>query len=448
MLERQSYPQQRIDGDSGQFLSPSYIYEVFKRRVFYFTIPFVLVLAVGAFVTAAWPAKFLSRGTILVESQEIPSDLVRPTVAALANDRIRVIEQRIMTRDNLLELARKFQLSPGWQERLSGTEVVDFIRRRAQISPSELRLQGSQKNAIAFTVGFEYEQPLIATKVANELVTMILKEDVRSRTDYASETTKFLAKEVKRLESELALNDSQIAMRQSRADTLTDASQLDDGKGLATLKAQLLLLSANYSSAHPDIVALKRKIKALEKSASTLDTKADETPTTTNSTNAAPVSLDALQTQRLSLKDELNKASQKLSAARLGESLERGQHSERLEVIEQPTVPQKPISPNRPKIFAFVVAMALMAGGGLAFGAEMLDQSVYRSSDLFSLVDGHLVVAIPYIATAAELRRKKNRITMTVVILAVVIAAALIAIFFLLPPPDVLFQKAMAKFFG
>ncbi len=456
MLERQSFQEYRQDNSSGQFLTPAYFYEVAKRRAFYFAIPFLLILAIGSFLTVAWPAKYLAHGTILVESQEIPKDLVRPTVAALANDRIRVIEQRIMTRDNLLTLARKFQLSPGWRERLSGTEIVDFVRKRAVIKPSELKLQGQRKDAIAFTVGFEYEQPVVAAKVANELLTMILREDVRSRTAFASETTRFLAKEVKRLEAQLAANDTQIAAhKQARMDALTDTSVLDDGKGLAALRAQLLLLSATYSNSHPDIVALKRKIRALERSADTKNAKADapETQTATDSTatastNARPLGLDALQTQRLSLKDELNRATQKLSAARLGESLERGQISERLEAIEQPTVPQKPFSPNRPKIFAFVVALALMAGGGLAFGAEMINQSIYRSTDLASLVDSHLVVSIPYIFTQTEVRRRKIKIITSVAILAVVILAGLLAIFYLLPPPDILFQKVMAKLFG
>jgi protein tyrosine kinase modulator len=451
MLEKRTFQEHRQDEDSGHFLTPSYFYEILKRRGLYFAIPFLLILAIGSIVTVALPANYLSRGTILVQSQEIPKNLVQPTVSALANDRIRVIEQRIMTRDNLLALARKFQITRGWRERLSGTEIVDFIRSRAQIKPSELKLQGQRRDAIAFSVGFEYEQPLIATKVANELVTMILNEDVRSRTEFATETTRFLSKEVKRLEEQLRKNDAEIsAIKQSQSDSLTDTSQLDDGKELAALRAQLLLLSATYSSSHPDIKALKRKIKALQKTtaATNPNTDGQTSQAGTGSTGKKRLGLDALQTQRLGLKEELNKATQKLSTARLGESLERGQHSERLEVIEQPTIPQKPISPNRPKIFALVVAMALMAGGGLAFGAETLDQSIYSRTDLFSLVDSHLVVSIPYISTNAELRRNKIKLVTTIAVLAVIFMAGLIAILFLLPPPDVLFQKVMAKLFG
>jgi capsule polysaccharide export protein KpsE/RkpR len=281
--------------------------------------------------------------------------------------------------------------------------------------------------------------------VANELVTMILNEDVRSRTEYASETTRFLAKEVKRLESQLSTNDAKIsAFNQARINSLTDSNQLDSAKELTTLRAQLLLLSATYSSAHPDILALKRKIKALERAGVKAGAQISQT-TTDGSTTTKPLGLDALLTQRESLKEELNKATQKLSAARLGESLERGQHSERLEVIEQPTLPRKPVSPNRPKIFAVVFAMAIMAGAGLVIGAEKLDQSIYRRADLASLIDSHLIVSIPYIATTAETRHKKIRNITIIASFLIVILAAVTAVYFLLPNADIYLYKLMAN---
>ena len=135
---------------------------------------FSLSSRLALWLPSIWPARYVAQGTILVQSQEIPSDLVRPTIAALANDRIQIIEQRVMTRDNLLAIAKKYQLTSGWLERVSGTEIVDFIRKRTLIKPSEQKLESRKKEAIAFTIGFEYERPDIATKVANELVTMLL----------------------------------------------------------------------------------------------------------------------------------------------------------------------------------------------------------------------------------------------------------------------------------
>ena len=446
MLQRQPVQEHGpIQGqEQGDSFSLGYFFEILKRRALYFVIPFLTVLIIGSFITFAWPARYLAQGKILISSQEIPTDLVRPTVSTLSNERIQYIQQRIMTRDNLLALSKKFNLSMGWQGLVSGSEIVDFIRDRTQIKPSEATLQGEKKQAIAFTVGFEYEQPQTATRVANELVTMILNEDVRTRTNFASETTKFLEREVKRLEDQLGAVNNEIADRQKMPSSGSD-DPADDARNIATLKAQLAVKSANFSESHPDIRSLKRQIQSLEKmsSSSQKTTAGDGAVPDVVTGNPSPLGMDTLLTQRNGLRQELNTATQKLAAARLGENLERGQHSERLEVLEQPTLPKKPTSPNRPKIFAFVFAFALMAGGGLLVGSEMLNPAIRRSTDLLSLIDGHLIVSIPLIQTHEELHRKKSRRMYWAGALIAVVVIGLTAIFFVLPPLDTLFDKAM-----
>ena len=442
MLQRHTFQDPQAVGDFTQSLTPEYLFGVLKRRALYFAIPFLVILAIGSVITAIWPARYVSQGTILVQSQEIPSDLVRPTIAALANDRIQIIEQRVMTRDNLLGIAKKYNLTSGWLERVSGTEIVDFIRKRTLIKPSEQKLESRKREAIAFTIGFEYERPDIAAKVANEFVTMLLSEDVRSRTEFAAQTTRFLGQEVTRLEDRLASIDGQIiALRKSRSGGLGDTADLDGPKLLATLKMELLAKSATFSASHPDIQALKRKIAALEKTI----TSAGPAPANPNA-SGAPVTapgLDTLETQRASVIEELNRASQKLSAARLGENLEKGQYSERLEVIEQPTTPQKPVSPNRTKLFITFVAFAFAAGGGAVFAVESLNRSIRRSADLFSLIDRQLIVSIPYIFTQQEMQRKKNKTKKIIGLVAGAALVGLLLLFFVLPPVDLLFDKVV-----
>ncbi|HET7910444.1 MAG TPA: sugar transporter [Pseudolabrys sp.] len=446
MLQRQTYHDPQLDAEAGLSLTPDYLLGVLRRRALYFALPCALVFVIGSAIAWLWPARYISQGTILVQSQEIPSDLVRPTIAALANDRIQIIEQRVMTRDNLLGIAKKYGLTSGWLERLSGTEIVDFLRKRTLIKPSEQKLESRKKEAIAFTIGFEYENPAIATKVANELVTMMLSEDVRSRTEFAAQTTRFLAQEVTRLETRLASLDAQIiALRKTRLGTLGSKFQLDGEKSLETLKAELMVKSATYSANHPDIQALKRKIAALEKGGvSDTTTAGIGTDGTAGSTRAAgSAGLDTLETQRDTVKEELNKATQKLSAARMGENLEKGQHSERLEVIEQPTMPYKPVSPNRPKIFIMVMALSLMAGGGMVFAAEMLNQSIRTRADLYSLIDRQMIVSIPYIATHDEVTSRRTKRLRWIVLGALAVIAGLTVLYFVLPPLDILLDNVM-----
>src|SRR5665213_590092 len=476
MLQRQAFQENRPDEDSGQSLSLAYFFEILKRRTVLIAISFLTIFTIGCLIAAVWPARYLSEGKILVSSQEIPTDLVRPTVATLANERMQIIQQRIMTRNNLLAVAKKFQLTSGWHGLVTGSDIVDFIRDRAQFKPLELNLQGDRKAAIAFTIGFEYEQPQIALKVANELVTMVLNEDVRSRTNYASETTKFLDDEVKRAETAISEVDAQfleLRNRRTGVPDLTATSQSDDAREIAKLRAELLTKSATYSENHPDILALKRKIEAFQKPTLLGELTADasqkaepsqkadasqktvaqktgkgDAPQKTAATgNMDASSLDALATKRLNLITELTSARQKLTAARLGENLERGQQSERLEVIEQATLPKKPTSPNRPKIVGIAFVIAMMAAGGLVFASEALNPAIRHASDLFSVVDRHLIVSIPYISKLGEVRRRKRTIILTIGILTALIAAGLIASFFILPPFDILFAKIMTALF-
>ena len=327
MLQRQTFQELSPDQNQDQAISLPYLFDILKRRALYFAIPFLLVLAIGTVVTVAWPAKYLSEGKILISSQEIPTELVRPTVSTVANERIQYIQQRIMTRDNLLAIAKKFNVSMGWQSFISGTEIVDFIRNRIKIQPLELTLQGEQRRAIAFTIGFEYEQPQIATRVANELVTMVLNEDVRTRTAFAAETTKFLDQEVTRLENQLGSLNKEIAERvKLGAVGSTDDLSKDDAMKLAALKAELVVKSAIYSDTHPDIRALKRQIEALEKAPDSkkIGSEPNKLPAAADADviagNSKPVGLDTLLTQRISTREELTAATQKLAAARLGES--------------------------------------------------------------------------------------------------------------------------------
>src|SRR5262245_32525947 len=249
-------------------LDASHYYEILKKRIFYLLVPSVVVFAAGFAGAMLWPPTFLSEGKILVESQQIPADLVRPTVTATAKERLQVIEQRVMTRDNLLAIADKYALFADRSDHLSRTEMLDLMRENIFIQPLELdpyrRL--NENITVAVTVGFQHRRPEIATKVANELVTLFLNEDARNRTNRAMETTKFLAREVQKLEADLAAIDAKIieTRRQQRASAAVEpaAAQMPQ---LAMLRAELASKGTVYSKSHPELKRLRAQIEALEK---------------------------------------------------------------------------------------------------------------------------------------------------------------------------------------
>jgi uncharacterized protein involved in exopolysaccharide biosynthesis len=405
---------------------------ILKRRKLLLTIPFILVLSVGFIITMMLPPMYRSEAKILVESQQIPTELVRPTVTATAKERIQVIEQRVLTRENLLGIIEKFQLFPKQRQTRSGTELMDLMRERTRMQPLELD-QARRRNdlTIALTVSFEYEVPQLARSVANELVTLILNEDARNRTSRASETTRFLAREAKKLETDLGAIEAQIAqLRRKSVDAVPEKVVLQ----LTALKAELSEKSGIYSSAHPELIRIKRQIAALEE----VTTKAAQFDS----------GLEALQNQRAAVQKNLEAAGQKLTTARLGESLERDQFSERLEVLEQAVMPQKPFKPNRTKMLAVVFALAMMAGAGSVVAAEALNNSVRISRDLFTVTDPHMVVVIPIIATKAELARKKKMIRLGAAGLVPLVILGIAGVHFLIRPLDELWATALARLLG
>jgi len=436
MLQQPSYQDRApAEQQANQLLTPEYFYDVIKRRLLYFVIPFALIFAIGGAITALLPATYVSEGKMLIESQEIPTDLVQPTVSTLADERVALLQQRIMVRDKLLAIADKYKLSEfakrdlflgRWRPQMSATDIVDMMRERTQIKPlkSEMAVRPGQRQFIAFTVSFENERPELARQVANELVTTILNEDVRARTNSALETTRFLEREAKRLETELATLEVKIADVKNRETRVPIGPAGSLENQLTMLRAELVMKAASYSDEHPDIKALKQKIVGLEKLIG------KKTPDTTE----VGVGVDAFERQYDSIKVNLESISKKLAAARLGENLERGQHSERLSVIEQPTLPQKSERPNRPKILAAVFALAIAAGGGLVLALEMFDGTIRRNADIAKLIDSHLIVSIPYISTKAEvLRQKSRKIRLAIGCSVGVVLAALGAAIYLLP---------------
>jgi len=172
---------------------------ILKRRFFYFLLPFGLISIVGLYVAATLKPSYLSEGKILLEGQNFAADIVRPVMTATSNDRVQVIQQRVTTRDTLLAIASKFDLFP------AGPGAVEAMRKSLQIKPvreveAQLK-QGIMSSTIAFTVGFEYGDPEIAMRVANEFVNLIVGEDARSRTSRATEAVRILSDEAKDIET-------------------------------------------------------------------------------------------------------------------------------------------------------------------------------------------------------------------------------------------------------
>lgn len=423
-----------LGADHAQSLNFSHYIDILKGRFYYFLLPFGLISIVGLYVAAIQKPNYLSEGKILVESHIIAPDIVRPIITATASERIQLIQQRFMTRDNLLSIANRFGLFP------QRPRLLDLMRESTRIKPVEV--EGRQgTSAIAFTVGFEYESPELAMRVASEFVALILNEDARSRTSRATEAVKIFTSETKDIEDQLESTQMQIfdiARRPRDAVPEVPEQERSQLAALAALKAELIQKASVYSDAHPAVTALKKRIAAMEKTL----TQSARAPAKAPSTQADDI--EALKRQREVLEKRLADANSKLATARLTERLDRDQQSERLQVIESPALPQRPVKSGRLKLAGLAFAAAIALGIGTVIAAEALDGSIRGRHQLIGIVDSQLIVSIPYITTRADVVRARWKIiigAVSVIILLVILGGLAAAIVLGLPVDLFSFDK-------
>jgi polysaccharide biosynthesis transport protein len=289
-----------------------------RRRLLLGGTIFILTLA---FITVAyvWPPTYLSSGTILIEQQDVPEELVRSTVTNFAEERIQIVTQRVMTSARLTEIIEKFGLYES--EAANGEAIAVLVDRfRADTSLDTLRAdisgsggRGAVTSTIAFTVGYHNESPQTAKKVAEELVNLYLSENARSRAEAAQETSEFLSRRAAGLDEELRLlGDRMAGFKEQHSDSLPTLQALNidrlegvkreiesvgrDNRTLRDsinlLEAELALmspfaayegaqgtmaapqrldelqrdyiaLSSRYAPSHPDVARVRREIELL-----------------------------------------------------------------------------------------------------------------------------------------------------------------------------------------
>ncbi|MCX5917424.1 MAG: Wzz/FepE/Etk N-terminal domain-containing protein, partial [Deltaproteobacteria bacterium] len=105
------------------------ILEIFLRRVFYFVIPFVLILAGAGVYAFMVPKEYRATTLILVTPQKVPEDFVRPTVTARIEDRLQSIGQEIMSRTRLEQVIDEFKLYQGEGKSLRREEIVEIMQK-------------------------------------------------------------------------------------------------------------------------------------------------------------------------------------------------------------------------------------------------------------------------------------------------------------------------------
>jgi uncharacterized protein involved in exopolysaccharide biosynthesis len=297
----------------------------------------ITVIVVGMIATlllaALLPPKYQSAGTILIEQQEVPLDMVRSTVTSYADQRIQVISQRVMTTQTLLGILRRQDLFADEQLTTPREELIDRMKRAISLNMISADVidprSGTPREAnIAFSISYTSRSPDEAMRVANELTTLYLNENLSSRARLAEDASAFLKAEGDRVSARIAeLEDRLATFKQENVQNLPElaamnmqqldrteqdlrASQarlssleqqkvyleaqlvqikpnsailsdsgeriLSPADRLRAARSQLASATAIYGPEHPDVLRLQREISGLESTGLKVDVDLNE----------------------------------------------------------------------------------------------------------------------------------------------------------------------------
>ncbi len=292
-----------------------------------------VILFVSFTVAFVLPPVFQSTATILIEQQEIPTELVQSTVTSYADQRLQVISQRVMTRSNLMNIVQKYNLFTRDRERGVPLEaIIDKMREKIKMEMVSAdvidpRSGRPTQATIAFTISYQDANAGVAQSIANELTSLYLNENLNTRNRQAAEASDFLSDEVKRVgvlvseleaklaefkeqnvgslpemvqlnqqlmdrtERELTEAERQVQSLKERKIYLTSElaglnpySTLYSNEGermlspvdrLKMLQTKYISMAAVYGNDLPDLVKLRKEIAALKAEVGTVDTTSE-----------------------------------------------------------------------------------------------------------------------------------------------------------------------------
>lgn len=294
---------------------------ILSRRKFPMLVTMMAVFLFGVVVALVWPPTYRSSATILIQEQEIPVDLVRSTVTSFAAQRIQVISQQVMTRSNLMQIIEKYNLYEKERKRKTTEEVLDTMRNDIGLNMIDADVVDPRSGrpmaaTIAFTLSYEGQFPDATQRVAGELTSLYLAENLKTRKEKASETVIFLTDEAEKLSQSITESEAKLAeFKEKNAGSLPELSALnfstldrtereldqinaesnaleeryaflesqlaqinplsmmqsstgerilDPASRLKSLTAEYASLTAKYSEEHPDVVKIKREIEGLQ----------------------------------------------------------------------------------------------------------------------------------------------------------------------------------------
>lgn len=183
------------------------------RRKWWFIVPLVSCIVLGAIAVQVWPRKYLSRAAIGVQSPTLSPDLLRGVSSMDPVERQRAIQQLLLSPGVLERVIREEKINPAKPADQTASWLRDNLAKNIEV-PLPIGLNGRpdpSRGIDLFYLGYTDSDPLRAQHIANRVAAVFVEENAKAQTTRAENSTEVLQKELS--DSQARLTDIENRLR-------------------------------------------------------------------------------------------------------------------------------------------------------------------------------------------------------------------------------------------
>jgi polysaccharide chain length determinant protein (PEP-CTERM system associated) len=433
---------------------------------------FMMVLGVSGGLVLRMPKMYKSTAMILIQPGQMNNAVV---VNLNLEARLRTLRQTITSRTELESIIRELNLFPELRDTRSMDDVVEFTRRRVEVV-----VQGRD----LFQVSFVHDNPkmaqLVAERLSRKLIDESASDDVKSsreKVDFLTQRTEQLKRDLKEwdakiqqfnednaeilvleqgagapiaaareqlkaIEQELKRAEkSPSGYRRPRSATAAPVAGTTDPEvsrlrsEVEVAQGRLDALRLTNTDDHPDVVAARKQLQALQGQLTRAQARVPAPATTAPRPDPEPVAVPAAPTgqsevaklrqerdavlasidrvnanmrelprvraqlgeierERRRVTEALDTEVRKLAEAETNFNVVAANKGDTFKVQDPANLPQQPDSPRKAIVLAAAGVLGLLIALGVALLLVYLDQTVYNEYELSRVTDLPVLVSI------------------------------------------------------
>ncbi len=252
------------EGEGGGLIA--YLPSILWQRRWWVIAPLIAGTALGGAAAFLLPASYRSSATMLVESPQLPAELMGQQKDSMIDRRIAKIRQQILSRPDLIELIESNNLYPEERQKRPLSEVLDKMRGATSISPVSADIGGGAgSNTIAFSLTFDYPESQKAQVVAQDFVERLVKLDATQTAEQATGTVEFLQEQANSLTGQINAIERQI-------------ESIKLANGMALSSGSIIAMPGGGGNYQAQIATLRRENGQLQQALNQQATATDRDP--------------------------------------------------------------------------------------------------------------------------------------------------------------------------